>query len=135
MNIAFASLDATERPGAPRRPKDAVSARSMLLEPRDNDAGSSHHAWPETPSRQPRTVSALSRLPIRPWPLQNAWTDSSDRSGALHAVAGPQTSSKGRCPDYCDSSGALNATEMSVAVQVFVPEEVYDESLLMLVSC
>ena len=35
-----------------------------------------------------------------------------------------------------DSSGALNATEVSVAVlQVFVPEEVYDESLLTLVSC
>jgi len=34
-----------------------------------------------------------------------------------------------------DSSGALNATEVSVAVQVFVPEEVYDESLLTPVSC
>ena len=48
------------------RPNDAARARSMVLEPLDDYAGSSHHAWPETPSRQPHTVSALSRAPYPP---------------------------------------------------------------------
>ena len=57
-------------------------------------------------------------------------------SASLPAYSGPAMSPTAAFElGDADSSGALNATEVSVAVQVFVPEDFYDESLLMLVSC